>query len=134
MYLVQITGAISASINYQQFARAKLFQILFNKKEYPASRFVYKNAGNRFYLGVNGEVIPEGTPFDNPESLLVKVGNEKGSEETGLWPDIRDRQNIRVKTVVGICTPNNINGESLINGDFIDEKYADSLGKIYCSK
>lgn len=122
VYMTQLNGAINMSINYQQFVRSHLFHLMFNSRNYPEIQYSNNFHGNRLYLGVNKDVITEGSEL-TPKTPRVKVGSKtpSGDETVDIYPSVTKRQHIQVRVIMGICTPNNIVGTQYLTGSGMSE-------------
>lgn len=107
-YLIHVSLAINKSIVGQTSARSQLFQKMFNHRSGPIqSEFGFTDRSH-FYIGVSAELMPDGAKPIAPVEVLGVGASPKRmntvNDDPGEPAGGTQRQNVRVRTVFGICT------------------------------
>jgi hypothetical protein len=121
-YLVHVSLAINKSIVGQKHARSQLFLKLWNHRSGPVNKDFNTSDRAHFYVGVSDDVtIQNSKPKAPVESLGIGATPKKMADafdEPGEPTPNALRQNIRVRTVVGICTHRKTNPSGVGLTDF----------------
>jgi hypothetical protein len=107
-YLIHVSFAINKSIVGQVATRSQLFLKMYNHRSGPVVSEFGRTERSHFYIGVSSEVVKGNTKPTAPVEVLgigpnpkrMNTANDDPGEPEGGSP----RQNIRVRTVFGICT------------------------------
>lgn len=112
-YLVHVALAINKSIVGQKHARSQLFLKLWNHRSGPVKRDYFTSDRSHFYVGVSDDVtVQNNRPKAPIESLGIGAKPKKlpeANDEPGEVEPNTLRQNVRVRTVMGICTHRKVN-------------------------
>ncbi len=116
--MIQICMAINGGHVFQQYTRARLFEMLYNHPDYPALRWTVPTgqrdqAGwQRFWIGMdkekwgNAEENAAREEGSNMVPTQVNVGNRPiaGDEDSNNFPPER-RRSVRIRSISFICMP-----------------------------
>lgn len=112
-YLIHVSYAINKSIVGQKHARSQLFLKLFNHRAGPIQRDADSSDRAMFFIGVAGNVVQsQSVPMAPVETLGIGPVPKKmdtADDDPGEAKPNSMRQNIRVRTVFGICTQRKLN-------------------------
>lgn len=107
-YLVHVSLAINKSIVGQKHTRSQLFLKMWNHRSGPVLKDYDTSDRSHFFVGVSDEVTVQNTKAKAPvETLGIGAKPKKmpeANDEAGEPAPNSLRQNIRVRTVFGICT------------------------------
>lgn len=107
-YLVHVSSAINKSIVGQKHARSQLFLKMFNHRSGPMQRDADGTNRAVFYIGVAGNVMQAvASPIAPVEKMGIGPNPKKiatADDDPGEAKPNSFRQNVRVRTVFGICT------------------------------
>lgn len=107
-YLIHVSLAINKSIVGQKHARSQLFLKMWNHRSGPISRDFFTSDRSHFYVGVSQELTGQN---ERPKAPIERLGLgavpkklTDANDDPGEPPPNSLRQDIRVRTVFGICT------------------------------
>jgi hypothetical protein len=106
-YLVHVNLAINKSIVGQKAARSQLFLKMYNHRSGPVLGEFGNVVRSMFYVGVAGNVTDDGSVKAPIETLGIGPNPKpmsQASDDPGEAPIGSFRQNVRIRTVFGICT------------------------------
>ncbi len=107
-YLVHVSMAINKSVVGQKHVRSQLFLKMYNHRSGPVLSDFNGTVRSHYYLGISGEVMGgTGVPVAPTEKLGVGMNpptDPRASDDPGEPTGGSLRQNVRVRTVFGICT------------------------------
>lgn len=123
-YLVHVSFAINKSIVGQKHARSQLFHKMFNHRSGPVTSDYITSPRSHYYIGVAGgaDNYQSGSRPKAPvETLGIGSAPSKmtmANDEPGEPAPNTLRQNVRVRTVFGICTHRRKQEEDGVLSDF----------------
>lgn len=112
-YLMQITMAVNSAVVFQQYTRARLFEMFYNHPDYPALRYTAvggnRQAGwQRFWLGAdreswNSEDVDYRSEGRRPNPPVVNIGRRPAGDDDPFPPT--RRREVRVRVISFVCMP-----------------------------
>jgi hypothetical protein len=108
-YIVHVNLAINKSIVGQKHARSQLFLKLYNHRSGPEASEFSRVPRSHFYLGVADDVFQQSSGRPKAPVQTMGIGpnpkpNSEANNDPGEPQPGQLRQQIRVRTVFGICT------------------------------
>lgn len=107
-YLVHVSLAINKSIVGQKHTRSQLFHKMWNHRSGPVKSDYYTSDRSHFYVGVSQDLTGQN---ERPKAPIERLGLgavpkklPEADDDPGEPPPNSMRQDVRVRTVFGICT------------------------------